>query len=101
MLSQCQYFLFQTVYVHSSISLAKVLKGQAFCFQELVAVAYSCLLLHHDVITTLEERGASKSKAHQIQIPDQLLETEGWIGERDIMKKWPPCMYFDISDYQK
>ena len=32
-------------------------------------------------------------------LPDPATLTQGWIGEKDGMKLWPPTMYFDICNF--
>ena len=75
-------------------------------FQELVAVAFSCAILGREPIPTKEEQDVSKCLAYRDMlmidgclIPDPLLETDGWVGEKEGRKKWPPCMCIDISEY--
>lgn len=72
---------------------------------ELAALAFAASQMNLPAVPTSDEKDQQKSeemkdllKIGDHRVPDPK-ELEGWIDEKNGMRKWPPCMYFDIAEY--
>ncbi|PIK60998.1 hypothetical protein BSL78_02049 [Apostichopus japonicus] len=70
---------------------------------ELVALAYAAVHMNIPQVTDAREEKATDYSAilnvENEVLPDPFKDLEnGWEGE-DSVRKWPPCMYFDIAQY--
>ena len=76
--------------------------------QQLVALVYAAQVMEIEELPSAEQKELSRDERYQEALvtpekgsmPDPLkLAAEGWYGEEDGMKLWPPTMYSDICNY--
>jgi hypothetical protein len=75
--------------------------------EELVALAFAAACQGLPVVKSKQDDSADAASDYTsllklddgTLISDPLKITEGWIGEVEGVKYWPPCMVLNISDY--
>ena len=72
--------------------------------KELVALVYAAQVMEICELPSAEEKELSRDQRYQEAlmttddgaVPDPLKLSEGWLGEEEGMKFWPPTMYSDM-----
>lgn len=96
--------------LNSKDSIQKILRKRGLkCTgrkKELVALMYAAQVMEIPELPTAEEKERSRDELYREALktddegylPDPL-KLDGWLGETDGMKLWPPTMYSDICNY--
>ena len=74
--------------------------------KDLVALVYAAHVMELPELPSADEKERSRDELYKEALlttegylPDPLTLVDGWVGEQDGMKFWPPTMYPDICNY--
>lgn len=75
--------------------------------KDLVALVYAAQVMQIPELPTAEEKERSRDELYKDAfktddegyLPDPLKLNDGWLGEAEGMRLWPPTMYSDICNY--